>query len=249
MDTSLFAKLSNESGYQNTQKHEVLNPYINFMKHKNTQQLADVLVQETIQMRGLEFYFIPREFVDIDQVFGEDLQNKFTKSWKVAMYLESFDAYSGNNSFFSKFGLEANDEINLIYNPALFKNQTNDQTPIAGDLIYFPMDNSLFEISWVEPYTPFYQVGQNSQKRITAQKFIYSGEKISPELQRVDHIDIPEFADLELEPVKNLNNLHDNNTEQYVEVDQINTEAKKWVKPYYSPSGKGSPFSDFGEGE
>lgn len=244
-DSSLFAKLSDSTGYNVTNERNILNPYANFMNHENTQQLADVLVQETIQMRGLEFYFIPREYVNLDQLFGEDLESKFTKAWKVAAYLESFEGYSGDNTFFSKFGMQVNDEINIIINPNLFKHQANGTEPKPGDLVYFKMDNSLFEITWVEPYTPFYQVGKNAQRRIIAQKFVYSGEQMKPELQYNEGIFIDELSALDLEPISNLDSLADTDTVEYRETKEINAEANEFVHQYEVINGRGMPFSNF----
>ncbi|QQK88282.1 neck protein [Providencia phage PSTRCR_127] len=244
-DSNLFAKLENDTGYHKTNETEILNPFVNFMKHENTQTLADVLVQETIQMRGLEFYYIPREYVKPDMVFGEDLQNYFDKAWKFAAYLNTYEEYSGNNSFYSKFGMEVNDEINLVVNPSLFKYQVNDKEPKPGDLIYFPLDNALFEINWVEPYKPFYQVGKNAQRQIIAQKFIYSGEEINPDLQFNEPLNVSELSALDLEPVRNLDELSDTNIEQYQESKEINTEASEYVDPYYVANGRGTPFSSF----
>ncbi|UYM28821.1 neck protein [Serratia phage vB_SspM_LC53] len=238
-DKSLFAKLENRSGYSKTNEQEILNPFVNFHHYENTQTLADVLVAESIQMRGIELYYIPREFVKPDMIFGEDLQSKFTKAWKFAGYLDSFDGYSGDNTFFSKFGMSVNDEVNISINPGLFKHQCNGTEPISGDLIYFPMDNSLFEINWVQPYDPFYQVGQNSIRKITAQKFVYSGEQLQPELQRNDRINIPEFSELDLEPVHNIDGLADINDDQYAESNQFNAEAAEFVEPYTVINGRG----------
>ncbi|QOI66660.1 neck protein [Erwinia phage FBB1] len=248
-NTELFAKLENNTGYLKTNKEEILNPFVNFNKYENVQSLADVLVAESIQMRGIELYYIPREFVNPDLLFGEDLQSKFTKAWKFAAYFNSFEGYEGSNTFFSKFGMQVNDEVTFTINPTLFKHQANGTEPIAGDLIYFPMDNSLFEITWVEPYDPFYQVGQNAMRKVTASKFVYSGEEITPELQRNDGINIPEFSELDLQPVNNLNGLADIDNDQYAEVDQINEEASKYVHPYVVTNGRGrqtpdSPFDD-----
>lgn len=244
-DSSLFAKLESNEGYHKTNETQILNPYVNFMKHGNTQELADVLVQETIQMRGLELYYIPREYANLDLLFGEDPNSKFTKAWKFAAYLDSFEGYSGDNSFISSFGYQVNDQVKFIINPSLFKHQVNGKEPIEGDLIYFPMDNSLFEINWVEPYTPFYQVGKNAQRQIVAEKFIYSGEELNPELQKNQGIEIDEFSALDLEPVKNLDGLADITSDEYSEVKQINKEAKEFVQPYYVGNGRGTPFEDF----
>lgn len=238
-DSSLFAKLENKTGYGNTNTGEILNPFVNFNHYENVQTLADVLVAESIQMRGIELYYIPREFVKPDMLFGEDLQSKFTKAWKFAGYLNSFEGYEGSNTFFSKFGMQVNDEVTFTINPNLFKHQTSGTEPIAGDLVYFPMDNSLFEITWVEPYDPFYQVGQNAMRKVTAQKYIYSGEEIKPELQRNEGIYIPEFSELDLNPVKNIDGLADIDNDQYAESDEINQEASSFVHPYVVTNGRG----------
>lgn len=239
-DSNLFAKLENRSGYSNTNETEILNPFVNFLNFKNTQTLADSLVAESIQMRGIELYYIPRKFVKPDIIFGEDPQAKFDKAWKFAGYLDSFDGYSGDNSYFSKFGLTVNDEVNISINPNLFKHQCAGTEPIAGDLIYFPMDNSLFEINWVQPYDPFYQVGQNVIRKITAQKFIYSGEELKPELQRNEGINIPEFSELDLMPIHNIDGLADTNNDQYAESKAFNSEASEYVHEFYVANGEGN---------
>ena len=241
-DKNLFAKLENHTGYSQTNETEILNPYVNFNHYKNSQILADALVAESIQMRGVECYYVPREYVSPDLVFGEDLKNKFTKAWKFAAYLNSFEGYEGAKSFFSNFGMQVQDEVTLSINPNLFKHQVNGKEPKEGDLIYFPMDNSLFEINWVEPYDPFYQLGQNAIRKITAGKFIYSGEEINPVLQKNEGINIPEFSELELNPVRNLNGIRDINIDQYAEVDQINSEAKEYVEPYVVVNNRGKSF-------
>lgn len=249
-DSSLFAKLENKTGYDSTNEHNILNPYVNFNSHENTQTLQDVLVAESIQMRGVECYYLPREFVNPDILFGEDTQSKFNKAWKFAAYLQSFEGYSGANTFFSKFGMTVNDEVTLAINPNLFKHQCDGKEPIEGDLIYFKMDNSLFEITWIEPYDPFYQVGKNAIRRITAQKYIYSGEEIKPELQRNVGINIPEFDELELEPLHNLNGRSDIKLDEYEETKLINDEGNNFIEPYSVINNKGdmgenSPFDDF----
>lgn len=245
-DSSLFAKLENNSGYENTNEGEILNPFVNFNNYENAQTLGDVLVAESIQMRGIELYYIPREFVNPDLLFGEDLKSKFTKAWKFAGYLNNFEGYEGSNAF-TNFGMQLSDEVTISINPKLFKHQCHGKEPISGDLIYFPMDNSLFEINWVQPYDPFYQLGQNSIRKITAGKFIYSGEQIKPELQRNQGINIPEFSELDLDPVVNIDQLADIDNDQYAENDAINKEAKEFVHEYVVTNGTGydePPSSD-----
>lgn len=243
MDPRMFAQLEDNSGYNKTYASEVLNPYVNFHNYNPVQQLQDSLVAEAIQMRGVKLYYIPRELVKPDMLFGEDLQNKFTKAWQFSAYVNTFDSYEGQGDFFSKFGYTANDEITLSINPGLFKHQCDGTEPLNGDLIYLPLDNSLFEINWVQPYDPFYQNGKNCIRKLIAQKFIYSGEEIKPELQRNEGINIPEFSELDLEPVVSLDGLADTDIEQYKEVKQINQEGAQFIEDYVVYNGKGDNVS------
>lgn len=244
-NSQLFARLESEKGYEKTRKTEILNPYVNFMKHENTQSLVDSLNAEAIQMRGVEMYYIPREFVNLDMLFGEDLQSKFNKAWKFACYINSYDGYEGSGNFFSNFGYQSNDELTFSINPNLFKYQVNGQNPKSGDLIYIPMSNDLFEINYVEPYVPFYQVGKNALQKIIAEKFVYSGEEIRPEVMRNENIAVDDFAEVELEPVNNLDFMTDINLDEYQEDKQIRKEAEDFVVPFDPINGVGSPFANF----
>ncbi|UQJ95507.1 head completion [Klebsiella phage CPRSB] len=82
--------------------------------------------------------------------WAKNRESKFTKSWKIAAYIDSYANYEGQRDFYSKFGMMSNDEMTLVINPRLFAHQTDGGIPVLGDLIYFPMDNSLFEITWIE---------------------------------------------------------------------------------------------------
>lgn len=268
---NLFAKLESGKGYNATYKDEVLNPYVNFHKHQNTQSLSDALIAESIQMRGVEFYYIRRQYVDIDFILGEDPKSRFEKAYKVAMYIASFDGYQGQREFFTKFGMQVNDELNLQINPPLFRQQADGEMPLEGDLIYFPMGNSLFEVTWVETNDPFYQVGYNGITNITATKFIYSGEDIGSikvksrtkkedptcglnleELTTFDDTGVVEFEDDPvLDPIKKLNGYADVRKDQYIEDQQFKREGDAFIDPdVFDPIiGKGitysNPFDDF----
>ncbi|MGL4522754.1 MAG: neck protein [Bacilli bacterium] len=271
---NLFAKLENGYGYNKTRRDNVLNPYVDFHKHTNTQSLADTLVAESIQMRGVECFYIRREFVKLDWLLGEDPQSKFEKAFKIAAYISSFEGYEGQRDFFSKFGMQVNDELTFQVNPMLFKEQTDGELAREGDLIYFPMGNALFELVWVESNQPFYQVGQSPIITITAQKFIYSGEKLDPKVKvRQDNPDVMPCAgdvafdldleelttfkdDPELTPVRNLDGLGDIRKGGYQEDIQIDLEGKEFIDSsiYDTVNGTGypivnppqpTPFDDF----
>ncbi|QDH49028.1 neck protein [Pantoea phage Phynn] len=241
-DDSLFAQLGSGEGVDRNLQTEVTNPYVNWYKHNPTQQLHDSLTAESIQMKSPDMYYVRREFVNIDRILGEDRESKFTKSWKIAAYIESYANYEGQRDFFSKFGLNSNDEMTIAVNPRLFAHQTDGGIPSLGDLVYFPMDNSLFEITWIEA-DPFYQFGQRPIRKINLVKFVYSGEELSPELQINDGMNIDLSSDLDLEPIRDLDGLADINKDQYAEDQQFDDEAEEFVQPFDVVNGRGSPFA------
>lgn len=206
----MFAKLENQKDYiQSTNKDYFLNPYFNNHNHDGQQTLQDILVQESIQSRGIELVYLERDQANLDLLYGEDPQNEFNNAKKFVAYLESFDGYQGQNEFFQKFGMSVNDEITLQINPNLFNQQTGT-FPKEGDLLYFPMDKALFEITWCTPRDQFYQNGVLQIQKIQAQKFIYSHEKIDPKLQNTEissdmyNLDLNELTKFESDDLESL---------------------------------------------
>lgn len=161
--------------------NNIRNPYFNHNKILSESDLLNDLVSESIQMSGLEFWYIKRELQNLDRIFGEDSTNRFTDYYKVVMYLQSYNGWQGQQDFYSKFGISVNDEVDLIVQPTMFAHQTNGFFPRPGDLILWDRKSaagqpSLFEIIWVEPDDPFHPNGTLPFRRITAQKFAYSRE-------------------------------------------------------------------------
>lgn len=230
----LFARLENQSGYNDTHDNHITNPFVNNFNNANTQALARSLVSEAVQMKGIEMFYIRREFVNFDKLFGEDLQSKFKKAYRVAMYIESFDGFSGQQEFFSKFGMQVNDEMTLVVSPELFSIQADGEVVKEGDLIFFPMSKGLFEVIWVEPNAPFLQAGQVSQYKITAQKFVYSGEELKPEFDATDLL-----FDSQLDPIRMLDGRADTNIEEYSEDNAIAAEADTFVEEFDNLIGGG----------
>ncbi|ANN86464.1 head closure Hc2 [Escherichia phage phT4A] len=243
-DDNLFAQLESGEGVDNSLKTEVTNKYVNWYKYNPTQQLHDSLTAEAIQMKSPDMYYVRREFVNIDKILGEDRESKFTKSWKIAAYIDSYANYEGQRDFYSKFGMMSNDEMTLVINPRLFAHQTDGGIPVLGDLIYFPMDNSLFEITWIE-FDPFFQFGDRPQRKINLVKFIYTGEELDPKLQRNEGINLAPDADLDLEPIRNLDGLADTNIEQYEEDQAFEDEGDEFIESFDVVNGRGSPFAQF----
>ena len=131
-----------------------INIYFDQVGNKEEQNLLEDLVIESIQIHGINCFYLPRTLVNEDELYGEDTLSKFNFATPIEMYLESLDGFTGDGDFISKFGLEIRDSINLTVSKKRFRETMNESTyydidiPREGDLIYFPISKGLFEIKF-----------------------------------------------------------------------------------------------------
>lgn len=156
------------------------NPY--FSNYQGEQNLVESITIEVIKTMGMDCVYIPREYLSIDQIFGEDPGTSFKDSYTVEMYLQSYRGFEGTD-IVTQFGIEIKDKVNLILSRKRFYEEVttkkpNLNRPREGDLIYFPLSKSLFEINFVEHENPFYPLGKLYSYSITAELFTYSYEKM-----------------------------------------------------------------------
>lgn len=167
-----------------------INPY--FYNHTNEQNLVEDITVEIIKATGQDCLYVPREYLSIDRVFGEDPGSSFTTTYTIEMYLQSFKGFDGSD-IITQFGIEIKDKVSLVMARRRFKEEvTNKNTAITrpreGDLIYFPTSKSLFEINFVEHENPFYPLGKLYSYLITAELFTYSYEKIETDIAALDSV-------------------------------------------------------------
>jgi hypothetical protein len=168
----------------------LINPY--FSNNQNEQNLVEDITVEIIQATGVECYYIPRDYLSIDRIFGEDPGSYFDNAYALEMYLQSYKGFEGNDVI-TQFGLEIKDKVNLVFARRRFKQEVTNKNqtlirPREGDLIYFPPSKSLFEINFVEHENPFYPLGRLYSYFITAELFTYSYEKITTPLTAVNSV-------------------------------------------------------------
>lgn len=182
------------------------NPYFGSFQEQSEQNLHDELVIESIQMHGDDFSYIQREVVNEDDLFNEDTISKFSKTNIIEMYIETIDGWEGEQDIMSKFGIEIKDSATLVVSKTRFKNTIKGiGHPREGDLIFFPLTNSLFEIKFVEHESPFYQLGKNYTYRLSVELYKFSREDFETGVEELDdmfeyeypeeHTDIDPFAD------------------------------------------------------
>lgn len=167
------------------------NPYFRSYDSGREQRLINELTVETIRAMGRDVLYIPRDYLNIDNVFGEDPEAKFTEGYPIEAYLVDVDRFQGNRDVIAKFGVQITDRCTILLSKTRFEEEvkirrTEILKPRAGDLIYLPLSRSLFEINYVEDEFPFYQLGGLTTYTLTLELFTYDGETINTGITDVD---------------------------------------------------------------
>jgi hypothetical protein len=191
--------------------------YFNNINAKNEQRLVEDLIVESIRICGMTVYYVPRTLVDFDSILGEDPMSSFTKVYPIEMYFDQPSGFQGDRDILSKFGLEMRDQTSFIVARRRFTqavrydgsnaipqtqftantNYVNEQQtqytanevrPLEGDLIYLPVTNDIFEITFADHESAFHQLGAVFVWRISVKKFAYSSETIQTGIPQIDRV-------------------------------------------------------------
>lgn len=154
------------------------------------------LVIEALKIYGQDLYYLPRDLVNEDTLFGDDVVSKFPTSHKIEMYIENVEGFDGEGDLFTRFGVEIRDEVTLVVAKTRFEAQVrrpdNDiQTsrPTEGDLIYIPLTKKMFQIQHVEHEQPFYQIENLPVFKMRCTLFEYSGEDFDTSIDEIQDIE------------------------------------------------------------
>ena len=160
---------------------------------KSEQNLYEDLIIESLGIYGQDVYYIPRTLVNRDNVLNEDPASTFDDAYLLEMYIENTEGFEGAGDLYSKFGLEIRDDATFIVSRrrwetrvGVFDDNTVDPRPQEGDLIFLPMTNSFFEISYVEDDSPFYQLSNLPVYRMQCSLFEYNDEDFDTGITAVD---------------------------------------------------------------
>jgi len=146
-------------------------------------------------MYGQDVYYLPREIVNKDKLFLDDVPSTFSDAYKIEMYIENTEAFEGEGDLFTKFGIELRDQANFIVSrlrwTQLIGRRLTEKNfrPREGDLIYLTLSESAFEIKKVETETPFYQLSQLPTFRMQCELFEYSGEDFDTGVETIQDIE------------------------------------------------------------
>ena len=146
----------------------------------------------------MNVYYIPRESRDqIDYLYGEETIKKFTHAYFIEMYLENVLGMEGQGDLMSKFGLDIQDELTLLVARRRFKNTIPSSLairPREGDLVYVPLVQNFFEITFVEhenDQAMMYTLGRGRGANVylfalKMKQFVFSEEKVNTGIEEID---------------------------------------------------------------
>jgi len=156
------------------------NYYFENYENSMEQSLIEDLVVESIQIYGVDVWYLPRTKVAEDDILNEDDLPTFDDAYLVEMYVKNVDGFEGEGDFLSKFGLQIRDSITMTMAQRTYELEvgmiTEVNRPREGDLIYLPLNNKFFELQHVEHEAIFYQIGSLQTYDLRAELFEYSGE-------------------------------------------------------------------------
>ena len=145
-----------------------LNPF--FLQGSTSEQrLVQDLINEQLRMYGQDVVYLPRKIINKKSIIKEIVSSSFDDAYRLEAYLLNYQGFEGQGDVLSKFGVTTTDAVNLIVSKERYEdfitpflsgdNQIELATrPQEGDLVYLPLDNTMFEIKYVEARKPFYQL-------------------------------------------------------------------------------------------
>ena len=159
------------------------------------QLLVEDLVIEAMQINGMDVYYLPRSSRDsVDFLYGEDTLKQYTSAYPIEMYLEDVTGMEGEGDFISKFGLEIRDDVTMLMSRRRFQFTVNQPRPYEGDLIYIPMLQNFFEITFVEHennQAMYYTLGRGRGGNVYVyalkmKQFVFSNEVVQTGNAEID---------------------------------------------------------------
>ena len=175
----------------------MLNPFFT-QGTTGEQNLVQDLINEQLRMYGVDIFYLPRKYLTENTVIREVVQSKFDTALPLEAYVDNYDEYSGAGNILSKFGVQSQDEVRLIisrdrfenYITPLIEDQSNvklSTRPKGGDLIWFPLDDRIYEIKDVEYAKPYYQLQNLYVYELYCELFRLEDEVIATGIEDIDN--------------------------------------------------------------
>ena len=174
-----------------------LSPY--FLQGSSSEQrLVQDLINEQLKIYGQDIVYLPRKIVNKKTIMKEVVASTFDDAYRMEAYLLNYQGFEGNGDILQKFGVQTTDAVTFVISKERYEDfispfLTGDSQielatrPEEGDLIYFPLDNTMFEIKYVEGKKPFYQLNNLYVYTLSCEVMDYAlDEDIDTGVEEVD---------------------------------------------------------------
>ena len=181
-----------------------LNPYF-LHGSESEQRLVQDLINEQLKMFGQDVVYMPRKIVNKTNILNEVTSSKFDDAFRLEAYLLNYEGFEGSGDLLTKFGVQTTDQVTFVISKERYEDFVSTflsgdtsveltTRPQEGDLIYLPLDNTIFEIKYVEAKKPFYQLNKLYAYTLTCEVMdMELDDHIDTGIQAVDEAAI-EFA-------------------------------------------------------
>lgn len=176
------------------------NSYFRNYDNVYEQNLIDDLVIESIQIYGIDVIYIARSqtLQGEDRLLNEDDMPMYDEVYFFETYVKNVDGFEGEGDFLSKFGLQIRDQVTFTtairtFERHVTKDAQSRVRPYEGDLIWFPLNEKIYEIKHVEHESVFYQTGALQVYDMRCELIEYSGQRFATGRPEIDQY----FADID----------------------------------------------------
>lgn len=178
------------------------NPHFRLYEQSTEQDLSHDLVEEVIQMAGMDVYYIKTESVsspDFDRLFGENRFEKLDDCYLIEMYPRNIEMpFGGGGDLFSKMGLTMNQQITFEVAYRRFEKVVGSR-PREGDYIFLPAFtpremNDVFRVMYVETDDiEWHPQGTILKYIIKCERSSFSHQEINTGIENLDFSVPPEL--------------------------------------------------------
>jgi len=176
----------------------MINPYFqsgSSIGRSSEQDLYESIIIECLKIYGFELFYIPRKSFNRDLILNEDSLSTYEYAYPIEMYFKNVTGFAGEGDLLTKFGVEIRDSASLIVSKRRWEKEVGRSgqaqlttRPAEGDIVYFPLTNSIFEIRRVEDREPFFQIGKLYVYELQVELIQYSSERVTTGVDAIDAV-------------------------------------------------------------
>jgi hypothetical protein len=172
-----------------------INPYFNHMADPAEQDVFHDLVIETIQLAGMDVYYIKTNQVnspDFDRILGDNRFEELKDTYLIEMYPRNFETPYGGADMFSKFGFSMNQTVTFEVAYRRFEEVVGGR-PLEGDYIFVPATsqrkmNDIFRIVYVEADSEqWFPLGTITKYAISCERATFAHQSIDSGIPALDN--------------------------------------------------------------